>query len=486
VRPRALFQGTGLLAITASALAIEFCAPDVSKPYTVENGVACVTIDGPLTQKPEFIWDNYESIRTRAAAAFADPEALAVLLHIDSPGGDVAGCFELAAELRAMASSSGKRFVAFTDGMAASAAYALATAAPEIFVTQTAQVGSIGVINALVDVTALDRAQGLKFSVISSGERKKDGNPHVAITDDAESHLRSNVNGAAAIFFAWVNRTRPALSAATIQSFDGALFFGTNAVKVGLANGVTTKTELLATLARAPSASAAGTSEATMADEEEKKDPKEDASDSKSYEDTMRAQLEEDAKSDDEKKASAAKKMLAVLDGDDDKSPPEKKEEAKSEDEEDSKAKAIASAAGGPEAIAALAADLATLRAEVRSTTKDQRKARRAELIASHDIPPKFAAYLATRKLEEVEGAVAQFPKRAARNLAAAEQPNVNAELPRGGEDPNGSRVSRLPSAEKAKLDERMGLRAVGGGIRREGNKFILGNVTKGDEKKAG
>ena len=471
MKPRALFQGRGLLAITASALAVEFSAPDLSKPYAVENGVACVAIEGPLTQKPCFFWDNYESIRARVAAAFADPEVRVVLLDVNSPGGDVAGCFELAAEIRAMASTSGKRLVAFTDGMAASAAYALAASAPEIFVTQTGQVGSIGVINALIDVTALDRAQGLKFSVISSGERKKDGNPHVAITDEAEAQMLANVNALAAIFFAWVNRTRPALSAATLQSFDGALFFGTNAVKVGLANGVTTKSELLATLARAPSASAAGTSEATMADEDKEK---------KSYEDDMRAKLEEDSKSDDEKKAAAAKKMLAALDadGDDDgdekkKAEDEKKEaDAKAEEEKkDEEAKASAST------NANVLARLGKVERENADLKAKAEAGERADILAKRsDLTPSQRDYLASLTLPAMKAALAAFPPPPLDPAAA-----LKATPTRGAGDGD---APRLPPAEANALAAAMGLRTEARTVRRSENEVIFPAMTP-DEARA-
>lgn len=474
MRPRALFQGRGLLAIAAAALDIEFVAPDLARPYAIENGVACITIEGPLTQKPGLIWDNYESIRSRAVQAFADPKIHAVLLDINSPGGDVAGCFELAAELRGMASASTKRLVAFTDGMAASAAYAIASAAPGgVFVTQTAQVGSIGVINTLVDVTALDRAQGVRFSVISSGERKKDGNPHVAITDDAESNLLATVNGVASIFFAWVNRTR-GIDASKIQSFDGALFFGTNAVKVGLANGVTTKSDLLASLARAPSASAAGTSEATMADEEDKKDPPKEAP-PKSYADEMRAKLEEDAKSDDESKASAAKKMLAALDdGDGDERPAKDDEKPKGEDEKPS-ASALAMMASR---ITALEADNVAIKAAHEGKI-------RTDLLAGREISASTAKEISHLDLKTFRAVIETFPKKTPRNLAAAEQPSVDASIPRGAEDPNAPRAPRLSPEMSAKLAERMGLKAVSdGGIKKDRNFVTLGIVPRKKDQK--
>ena len=92
---RAFFAERGMLAIRAAALSIEFaCLDSNAKPFECIDGVAIVKIEGPLTQRPTFIWDNYESIRARVAAAFADTSSRAVMLEINSPGGVVDGVFE--------------------------------------------------------------------------------------------------------------------------------------------------------------------------------------------------------------------------------------------------------------------------------------------------------------------------------------------------------------------------------------------------------
>ena len=129
-------------AIEPKAFGMMFELPErpKSEPFEIVGRFAVVSVCGPLVQHGPSWWDNYDAISERVQAALASP-CEAVILRIDSPGGDASGSFDLAREIRAMAT---KKIVAFTDTMCASAAYAIACAADEIVVSRTATVGSVG------------------------------------------------------------------------------------------------------------------------------------------------------------------------------------------------------------------------------------------------------------------------------------------------------------------------------------------------------
>ncbi len=74
--------------------------------------------------------------------ALAEDEVEAIVLDIDSPGGQVTGIHELAGRIRSAAAV--KPVVAYVSGMAASAAYWLASAASCIVADPTTKMGSIG------------------------------------------------------------------------------------------------------------------------------------------------------------------------------------------------------------------------------------------------------------------------------------------------------------------------------------------------------
>lgn len=247
MRHRAKFEKRGLLAMRADLWGMLFEVAEPGEPFELRGDVAIVTIDGPLTHHAEWFWDSYDGIRERFEEACASP-AGTVLLRINSPGGDVSGCYETSRALRSMAAAAGKRLVAFADGTAASAAYALACSAEAIYVSETSAVGSIGCICTIVDEVELDKKIGLNFAVISSGARKADGNPHVAISDDARASYQSQVDSLADLFFALVASSRP-MGAAAAKALEAGVFFGAHAVQLGLADEVRTFDELLALLA---------------------------------------------------------------------------------------------------------------------------------------------------------------------------------------------------------------------------------------------
>jgi signal peptide peptidase SppA len=484
---RVTWDRPGILAMRASALGMSFDVPDqIPGVSFTPDGIAIVGVGfgAPMSHNASWFGDSYDAVKARIAAALESP-AKAVVLEIDTPGGDVFGCFEAARAIREMADASKKPLIAYTESLAASGGYALACAADLIVVSDEGHVGSVGVISALVSQARLDEAMGLRFEVFGSGARKTDGCPHVEITEEASAELRAHVTSLAEVFFAWV-ADRRGMTPDEVRALEAGVFHGASAVSAKLADEVVqTKNQLLAKVASGDTASAVER-KATMADEKDKEEK--DESSPQSYADEMRARLEEDAKSDDEDKASAAKKMLAALDGEGGEDKPAKDaDKPKGEDEEDGKSKALAAVAAGTSdaTVRALVETVADLQAQIGGITKETRKTRRTDLIASHELPAALAKSLSTEKLETVERIVAGFPKKTPRNLAAAEQPGIDAAVPRGTADPNAPRASRMPAEQKEKLDERMGLKAVSdGGIKKDRNFVTLGIVPRKKDQK--
>jgi ClpP class serine protease len=104
-------------------------------------------------------------------AALVDASITGILLDIDSPGGEAGGVFELAQRVRA--ANAVKPVWAVASDSAFSAAYAIASAASRIYVSQTGGVGSIGVIAMHVDQTARDAQDGYRFTAVTAGARSR-------------------------------------------------------------------------------------------------------------------------------------------------------------------------------------------------------------------------------------------------------------------------------------------------------------------------
>jgi signal peptide peptidase SppA len=213
--------------------------------------IAVVPVLGPLAKRGSFLnslfgFGNYEDVQARFDAAVADPSIDAILLEIDSPGGEAAGAFDLAD--RIFAARGSKPIWAIANDSAFSAAYAIGSTADKLFLTRTGGVGSIGVLAAHVDQSGYDEKQGVKVTTLFAGSRKNDFNAHEPLSEDAAGFLQAEVNRLYGLFVDTVSRNR-SLSADAVRATEAALFFGDDALKAGLADGVGTFESTIQSLA---------------------------------------------------------------------------------------------------------------------------------------------------------------------------------------------------------------------------------------------
>lgn len=208
--------------------------------YDVLAGVAVIPVYGTLvhrlgTLRPDSGMTGYDGIRQNYLSALADDAVRAIVLDIDSPGGEVSGAFDLA---DAIHTSRGKKPVwAILSEGAYSAAYAIASAADRITVPRTGGTGSIGVVWMHVDWSrALDGA-GLAVTFVTWGDRKLDGYPELPLSPEARERAQADIDATGELFAATVARNR-GLSVDAIRAMQAATFAGAQGVAVGLADAV--------------------------------------------------------------------------------------------------------------------------------------------------------------------------------------------------------------------------------------------------------
>lgn len=221
------------------------------EPYAVHDGVAVINIFGALAHRTRINADctgflGYDAIVARLEHAMQDPGAHAVLLCLDSPGGEVQGAFECAERVAALRGR--KPMLAIADGMAASAAYLLASAADEVVVTPTGYAGSIGVVTRHVDTSAALAQDGLKVTHIFAGAHKIDGNPYEPLPASVRADWQAEIDGLYTEFVQAVAAYR-GLSFDAVRNTQARLFRGHAAQASGLANRVGTTDAVIAELA---------------------------------------------------------------------------------------------------------------------------------------------------------------------------------------------------------------------------------------------
>nr|WP_223961951.1 S49 family peptidase [Burkholderia diffusa] len=214
--------------------------PAIERSYEVIEGVAVIPVQGTLVAKlgtlhPYSGMTGYDGIRTNLAMALTDDAVRAIALDIDSPGGEVACCFDLVDAI--YAARGVKPVRAILTENAYSAAYAIASACDSITVPRTGGTGSVGVIVAHVDFSKALTAAGITVTLITYGEHKADANDVQPLSDSARERIQQDVNTVGELFVATVARNRN-LSPARVRATQGRTYLGGAGVDIGLADAV--------------------------------------------------------------------------------------------------------------------------------------------------------------------------------------------------------------------------------------------------------
>lgn len=211
--------------------------------YHVQNGVAVIPISGVIGKKMNMMSQisggaSTQLIERDIKAALNDSSVNSILLHIDSPGGTVDGTQNLADVVK-MAGTQ-KPVMAFADGVMASAAYWVGSAANEIVASsKTTQVGSIGVVTTHTDVSKAEEAAGIKTTEISAGKYKRIASQNAPLSKEGAAMLQDQVDQLYTIFVNAVAENRGVDIETVLDDMaDGRVFLSKQAQKRGMIDHV--------------------------------------------------------------------------------------------------------------------------------------------------------------------------------------------------------------------------------------------------------
>jgi ClpP class serine protease len=150
----------------------------------------------------------------------------------------VAGVFDLADRIRALRST--KPVWAFVAEHAFSAGYALASQADRILLPRTGAVGSIGVVVMHADLSGQLDQDGLRVTLVHSGQHKIDGNPYGPLPAAVRNDIQREIDMLRVLFAETVAAGRAGrLSQEAALATEAATYRGAEAVAAGLADDVT-------------------------------------------------------------------------------------------------------------------------------------------------------------------------------------------------------------------------------------------------------
>jgi len=200
----------------------------------VRESVGVVPLTGPMFRRANLFTEisgatSTEQFLGDLRTAADNPDVKAIVLDIDSPGGDATSIAETAERVREISKS--KPVVAYIDGLGASAAYWIAAAATEIVISKTGIAGSIG---AVLTVRRGKNESLVEFVSSQSPYKRPDPDK-----EDGRDALQKQIDTFAQVFIESVAQLRGVSVETVLSDFGrGGIKVGADAVKAKMADRV--------------------------------------------------------------------------------------------------------------------------------------------------------------------------------------------------------------------------------------------------------
>jgi len=196
------------------------------------DGVALVEINEIVVSNPypSLLGLSSQALVETLRRADKDPQVKAILLYIDSPGGDIVASDEVYKALKGLK----KPVVAYLGEVATSGAYYIACGADKIVAHPASLTGSIGVIVEMPNVQKLMEKLGVEVVVIKSGPHKDEGSFYRGLTEEERAYWQALVERVHQMFIEVVAKERGLPEEKVKSIADGRIFLGEEAFKLGL------------------------------------------------------------------------------------------------------------------------------------------------------------------------------------------------------------------------------------------------------------
>lgn len=219
-------------------------AREEGSEFDRRGNVAVISIKGYLSYGYSF-WTwlmdgcSYCGLIAKINAAMNDQSITKIVLDVNSPGGGTIGCIEASNAI--FAARKVKDVVAVVNPEAASAGYWLASQAAKIVVLESGFVGSVGAEIDYQSFHGYMKELGIDVAIIRSAVSpdKNLGHQLEPISDRAKEYFQGLCDYAAANFIEHVARGRNVKESVVTTTYGkGRMFFGKQAVDIGMADGI--------------------------------------------------------------------------------------------------------------------------------------------------------------------------------------------------------------------------------------------------------
>ena len=201
--------------------------------------IAVVPVEGAISPAdssvggtPTMITPDGLSAALRQAAD--DPNVAAVVLEVNSPGGEATAIDEMYQSILDFKKSTGMPVVVSMGSVAVSGGYYISTAADEIVAYETTLTGSLGVIIKLTDFSEAADKYGIQQEVIQSGKFKNMGSSFKELTPKEREIFQSIIDASYEEFVSVIVEGRDIPEERVREIADGRMYSGEQAKELGL------------------------------------------------------------------------------------------------------------------------------------------------------------------------------------------------------------------------------------------------------------
>lgn len=226
------------LAATASTASMGNFTEKTITPGDRKNKVAVIPLDGVINGTTR------ERFNAMVDQAVSDANVKALVIEINSPGGEVTPSDEMYDKLMDVKRDKRLPIVISMSSLTASGGYYVACAGDEIFAQRTTLTGSIGVLFSRFDLTGLGEKYGVKDgTIVSDGATFKDaGSSLKPLTPEHEAYFKSILNDAFVTFKDVVRTGRGTALAGKNKTVEevanGKIYSADQAIQLGLIDSI--------------------------------------------------------------------------------------------------------------------------------------------------------------------------------------------------------------------------------------------------------
>jgi protease-4 len=232
VKKRAIIISLGIiLALLASIL-----IPLILIPRPAADKIAVISLSGTITTGDSSLFSGSTItpglVRNYLTNAERDSTVKAIVLRIESPGGEIEPCQEILAAIERAKET--KTIVVSMGGMAASGGYYISTKADKIVALPTTLTGSIGVISQVINIEGLLEKLGIQIETFKGGKYKDMYSGFRELTPEEEEIMQGMIDEYYEHFIEVVAEGR-GLSQEEVRNLaTGQLYSGTEAKELRL------------------------------------------------------------------------------------------------------------------------------------------------------------------------------------------------------------------------------------------------------------